>query len=455
MKIRERLSLQFSMLACALLFIAALILYFFASESAENYFDNVLRLQVRTTFSLWNNVAKRNSAELLLIDRNRQDRLPGEKKVIMDVTGAILYNSNDSVSLPSLEPYLTDLDKTDGIAFDYGDHRVVGLKMLSDSKEVFYIFTWARPDANTTWLQQLRFLMVSIFVMMVAIIALTGWVFSYRALEPIKKTIQDIQSIPAEDLKGRLTGGDSKDEIGELVRIFNDLLARIENAVYLQKTFVANVSHELKNPATKIMSQIEVTLLRDRDSAVYRETLKSILDDIREMNLLTRSLLDLSMVRHDPSSYNFMPVRIDEILWEVRDRVQSLPPGYRVDFAILSAPEDENQLTVSGNPYLLRTAFENLVENAGKYSEDKFIDLIMNCSATSIEVVISNQGPGIPSDKLPNIFDFGMRVDQVKSTTGYGIGLPLAQRILKIHNASIRIESDPGIVTRVLVVFEF
>jgi signal transduction histidine kinase len=79
----------------------------------------------------------------------------------------------------------------------------------------------------------------------------------------------------------------------------------------------------------------------------------------------------------------------------------------------------------------------------------------MNCSATSIEVVISNQGPGIPSDKLPNIFDFGMRVDQVKSTTGYGIGLPLAQRILKIHNASIRIESDPGIVTRVLVVFEF
>ncbi|MEY3404719.1 MAG: Histidine kinase, partial [Bacteroidota bacterium] len=182
MKIRERLSLQFSMLACALLFIAALILYFFASESAENYFDNVLRLQVRTTFSLWNNVAKRNSAELLLIDRNRQDRLPGEKKVIMDATGAILYNSNDSVSLPSLEPYLTDLDKTDGIAFDYGDHRVVGLKMLSDSKEVFYIFTWARPDANTTWLQQLRFLMVSIFVMMVAIIALTGWVFSYRAL---------------------------------------------------------------------------------------------------------------------------------------------------------------------------------------------------------------------------------------------------------------------------------
>lgn len=455
MKIRERLSLQFSILVCGLLIIAALILYYFASDSAGKYFDNLLRQRAQTTFSIWSNVAFRDSVNFSLIERSRRNQLPAEKSLIFESNGRVLFNSNDSIFFPPLISYLQDLKKSDEVFLKSNDHRIVGIRLNSEKGETFYVFTGARPDDNTVWLQQLRFLMVSIFVMMLAIIALTGWIFSSRALRPIKKTIQDIQSIPATDLKGRLSGGDSKDEIGELVRIFNDLLGRIANSVNLQKTFVANVSHELKNPVTKIISQIEVTLLRDRDPETYRQTLQSILEDIREMNLLTKSLLDLSRVRHDPNSYNFMPVRIDEILWEVRDRVHGMGHGYRVDFAILSAPEEEEKMTVSGNPYLLRTAFENLVENAGKYSHDKIIDVVMNCGSASIEIIISNVGPGIPAEKLPNIFDFGMRVDQVKSTAGYGIGLPLTQRILKIHNADIRIESDPGTLTRVIVVFKF
>lgn len=455
MKIRERLSLQFSLLAFALLFAAAAILYYFASDSAGKYFENLLRQRALTTFSYWSNVVSRDSTNLSLIERNRKNRLPAEKTVIMEANGRILYNSNDSIFFPPLVPLLQKLKTRKELFFDSEEHHVIGTRLNSASGEQFFVFTGARPDDNTVWLQQLRFLMVSIFVMMIAIIALTGWWFSSSALKPIKKTIQDIQDIPATDLKGRLSGGDSVDEIGELVRIFNDLLSRIENSVNLQKTFVANVSHELKNPITKIMSQIEVTLLREREDETYRQILKSILEDIREMNLLTQSLLDLSIVRHDPTSYNFMSVRIDEILWDVRDQIHELPQGYRVDFAILSAPDDEEKMVVSGNPYLLRTAFKNLIENAGKYSDDKFIDVVMNCAIDHIEIVISNQGPGIPADKLPFIFDFGKRVDQVKSTTGYGIGLPLAQRILKIHNATIRIESDPGNLTKVFVVFQF
>lgn len=455
MKIRERLSLQFTILVCGLLIISALILYFFAHESAERYFDNILVKRANTTFSIWNTVVNRDSAAMLKLDGSRKNQLPGERTIIMSSDGKILYNSNDSIVFENLSSRISEIEKYSRSAFYFLDYRVLGLRMSGEEGGIHYVFSSARPEDNVIWLQQLRFLMVGIFAIMVAIIALTGWFFSSRALHPIKKIIKDVQSIPITDIKGRLSGENNKDELGELIRILNDLLNRIENSVYLQKTFVANVSHELKNPITKIISQVEVTLLRERDSEVYRNTLKSILDDIREMNLLTQSLLDLSMVRHDPSSYNFMPVRIDEILWEVRDRIQSMPQGYRVDFAILSVPEDENQLIVSGNPYLLRTSFINLIENAGKYSDDKFIDVVMSCSAGNIEVIISNHGPGIPADKLPTIFDFGMRAQYVKTTTGFGIGLPLTQRILKIHNASIRIESDPGILTKVFVKFQF
>lgn len=458
MKIREKLTLQFTLIVSSLLLIAGTVLYIFSEKTAESYFDNLLKKRAETTFTLWSNIANRNSEEMKLIDRNRTTRLSGENSVILSESGKELYDNNDTIKFLGLSSELTRLKTRAVTSIVQGSYRIIGIRVNSfnnGNKESFFIFSGARPDENTTWLRQLRFLMVSIFVMMLSIIALTGWIFATRALRPLKKTVREVQSIPATDLKQRLAGGESVDELGELVRIINDLLTRIENSVNLQKTFVANVSHEIKNPITKIISQIEVTLLRDRDPDIYKETLQSVLEDIREMNLLTQSLLDLSMVRHDPTSYNFMPVRVDEILWEVRDRIHSLPSGYRVDLAILPIPEDEKEMMISGNPYLLLTAFENLIENAGKYSTDKFIDVVMKCAPNCIEVIVVNQGPGIPEDKLQNIFEFGFRLDKIKSTKGYGIGLPLAQRILKIHNAEVKIESDPGLVTKVIVTFNF
>ena len=201
---------------------------------------------------------------------------------------------------------------------------------------------------------------------MLAMVTATGWIFSGRALRPVHKVIENINGFSADNLDQRLKGGDQPDEVGALVRIFNDLLGRIQAAVFMQKSFVANVSHELKNPITKVVSQVEVTLLSERERETYKEVLQSVLEDVKEMNLLTQSLLDLSTLSHDPRSFSFLPVRIDEVLWEVREKIQSLPQQYRVDFGILRIPEDESQMTISGNYSLLRTAMLNMIENAAK-----------------------------------------------------------------------------------------
>ncbi|MFM8348670.1 MAG: sensor histidine kinase, partial [Bacteroidota bacterium] len=223
--------------------------------------------------------------------------------------------------------------------------------------------------------------------------------------------------------------------------------------VFLQKTFIANVSHELKNPITKVVSQVEVTLLSERDKGVYDQVLRSVLEDVKEMSLLTQSLLDLSTLSHDPKSFSFLPVRIDEILWEVREKIQALPQQYRVDFAIIRIPEDEQEMVISGNQSLLKTAFENIIENAGKYSSDRVVDVIMQCSPEQVEVSIINKGDGIPADKLPFIFDFGVRAASDPKVTGYGIGLPLAQRIISLHKGTLHVESIPGALTTVKAVF--
>src|SRR5690606_37451617 len=111
---------------------------------------------------------------------------------------------------------------------------------------------------------------------------------------------------------------------------FNKLLDRIENAFKMQKTFVANVSHELKNPLTKINSQLEVVLLKDREPETYRQTVSSVLEDIRDLSLLSDSLLELAKVSDDRRDLLTERVRIDELLLDLREKVANMQKEYRV-----------------------------------------------------------------------------------------------------------------------------
>jgi len=275
-----------------------------------------------------------------------------------------------------------------------------------------------------------------------------------RALKPIQEVIAAVDRLDNENLNKRLKARSTPDEIGLLISILNKMLDRIEQSVKTQKTFISSVSHELKNPLTKVISQVEVTLLKDRDAETYKQTLQSVLEDAREMNHLSKSLLDLSTLEHDPKSFSFSAVRIDELIWEVRDLVESLPFGYHVDFSMTTVPELEDQLTLSGNPYLLKTAIQNVVENAAKYSFDRRVKVSLQCSLRKIEITVSNLGPGIPAEEIPMLFELGFRGDQKSRISGYGIGLPLTKRILSIHRGQIDVQSEPGATTTVKITFD-
>ncbi|MFM7194122.1 MAG: ATP-binding protein, partial [Bacteroidota bacterium] len=400
----------------------------------------------------WTIVFPRDSLWLAQIEDSRKYLLPDEQTAIFDLDGRLLFATADFSGFEATGEILALLDREKKWSGWQGNYFIAGVSASTSDKN-YYIVSGARNTEGENNLGQLRLIMVGLFVLMLAMVALTGWIFSGRALRPIHQVIANINSLSAERLDQRLPGGDDPDEVGSLVKIFNELLARIQAGVFLQKTFIANVSHELKNPITKVVSQVEVTLLSERDKGVYEQVLRSVLEDVKEMSLLSQSLLDLSTLSHDPKSFSFLPVRIDEILWEVREKIQALPQQYRVDFAIIRIPEDEQEMVISGNQSLLKTAFENIIENAGKYSSDRVVDVIMQCSPEQVEVSIINKGDGIPADKLPFIFDFGVRAASDPKVTGYGIGLPLAQRIISLHKGTLQVESIPGALTTVKAVF--
>ena len=452
MKIRERLTLQFVLLTTGLLVLSSLFLYIFFKRTGETQFENRVRERVKTLSSLWTIVFPQDSVRLAQIEDSRKNLLPDEQTAIFDLNGRLLFGKEEFPAGTNLPEFLKNLDQEKKWSAWQGNYFIMGVTVSAVDRN-FHIVTGARNSEGENDLGQLRLIMVGLFVIMLVMVTVTGWIYAGRSLSPIQQLINNINRLSAERLDQRLPGGDNPDEVGALVKIFNELLGRIQAGVFMQKTFIANVSHELKNPITKVVSQVEVTLLKERDNTVYQQVLRSVLEDVKEMSLLTQSLLDLSTLSHDPKSFSFLPVRIDEVLWEVREKVQALPQQYRVDFAIIRIPEDEQEMVISGNHALLRTAFENIIENAGKYSSDRVVDVVMECFRDRVEVTIINKGEGIPADKMPLIFNFGVRAGTDPKVTGYGIGLPLAQRIINLHQGEITVESISGALTTVKAVF--
>ena len=233
-------------------------------------------------------------------------------------------------------------------------------------------------------LADLRTLLITLFVVMVLLVALVGWAYSGRALRPIQKVMSEVEGISPLDLSKRVHDTGQPDEIGKLVAIFNVMLSRIEGAFSLQKTFVANVSHELKNPLTKVTSQLEVTLLNERENSEYRSTIASVLEDIKDLNQMSNSLLELAQLSRDDSSFSMTRVRLDEILWEVRERIETMEISHQVIIELRDLPEDETKLYVNGNPHLLKTALRNVIENACKFSPEKKSQVVLYVSRGAV-----------------------------------------------------------------------
>jgi signal transduction histidine kinase len=196
-----------------------------------------------------------------------------------------------------------------------------------------------------------------------------------------------------------------------------------------------------------------VTLLNERDKAEYRSTIASVLEDIKELNQMSNSLLELAQLGRGDSSFSMTPVRLDEILWEVRERLESFETGYQVNIELRDLPEDESKLYVNGNPHLLKTAFRNVIENACKFSPEKKSQVVLTCTEERLVVAVIDRGPGITAQDLQRVFEPFFRADATSRTKGYGIGLSLSQRIIALHKGTIEIDSKEGKGTMVRVTF--
>ncbi|RDB03452.1 sensor histidine kinase [Runella aurantiaca] len=446
MQIRTKLTAQFALLVSAIMLMAFIIIYLIRMTYVEQEFYKRLRHKAITTCELLVKVEGVDSKLLRKIDKTNYDVLHNENLTIYDHKNEELYTSNETLYY-TLTPELLDqirLEKE--VQFSEGKAKIIGIVYTDRFNRVICI-AGAEDKYGDDELRSLWRILTGMYFGVIGLVIVAGWYFAGQAMKPVSNAIGQVNQIYPKLMEQRLTVQNPRDEVGQLTSTFNKLLDRIGEVFRLQNLFISNVSHELKNPLMRIGAQLDVTLLKERTEAEYRQTLLSIREDIRDLGQLSETLLELAKVNDQNRSLIYNDVRIDEIIWEARDLLLKAEPSYQVQVRMLSTIEDDNQLIVKANAHLMKTAIVNLMENGCKFSPDSTVAVDVFPMETDVEIRFTNTGTVILPKDLPYIFQPFFRSDSTTTIKGYGVGLSLVERIAKLHNGNIKVTSDANAQT--------
>lgn len=225
-----------------------------------------------------------------------------------------------------------------------------------------------------------------------------GYLISDRMLSPLEYLNREMRTKDAKNIGTPIKFKDREDEISSLIKQFNSMSIRVANSFKSQREFVENASHEIKTPLAVIQANLQTAL---EDKKITQNELRELLEEssksVKFMNNLTENLLLLSLLdtEMEKKSLKLLPL-IDE----TKTLVTPIIDGNKFQVNI-TCPRD---IYITGNKVLLIRSFQNIIENAIKYSEGTKIDILVEKQDKQIKIVFADDGKGISKDKCEKIF---------------------------------------------------
>jgi signal transduction histidine kinase len=292
-----------------------------------------------------------------------------------------------------------------------------------------------------------RLTLLQLGIPLVLIIATFGGIFfSARALKPLKDMIQTAKEIKATELSARVPVPNAKDEIRELTLTMNDMLDRIEQAFQSQERFVADASHQLLTPLTIMRGELE--LLQKTESKDINTFIKSSLQEVDNLAGIVQEMLLLSRVDAGIGALNLQELPLDELIFEALPRCERLAEskGIKLKVNINDESGGDDRKMILGDNDLLQNLIFNIVENAIKYSpNNETVTITLNWKKEVSELIVEDNGNGIPEEQFQYIFDRFSRGSSVETRVkGFGLGLAIAQKIAILHNTKLKAQNRPG-----------
>lgn len=450
MKIKNRLSLYFTAIsAIVLLIVQAVICIAFNSLVRSNFYEQLMD-RANVAAKLYLEADEISPDSLSHVKEHYLKGLHNEVIRLYDEKNAASFIKDRNQFWAS--PIINEVRKNKRVEFDEGQRQTVGI-YYNDNQGNFVILVSA---IDTSGAKRMQDLMKSMAVLLLCVTAglflISRW-FAQKTLEPLDDVIKQMRLVRAGDLSLRVDEGNGKDEISALAYNFNRLLAHLQNTFELQQTFVVNASHELRTPITSIIGEIEITLNRQRSQPEYEEVLRSVLIDAERLNETISSLLELANADKDYTHPAYKYVAIDELIWELSDYWAEKAGKGMFVVNILQLPDEQEKLQLFANKSLLTIAFNNIIGNAYKFSQNKRVQCDLYADEETIIVKIIDHGVGIMPGELEKVFDSFYRGTNVKSFQGSGIGLYVTGKIIQLFNGTISIDSIPGETTTFTIKF--
>jgi signal transduction histidine kinase len=443
MSLRKQQAIRFVVVVTGILFTAMISIYYFISYFLDENFYRRLNNRAETVIN-WLSETIENHENIQLLERllkSRKDQMPSEEILIYNPKNELVFIFNNNVYEAIDTTKLEEIKLQGKSEFMVDDFKAVGI-LSQTNKQSYIIIALARDEYAMIFLKQMRWMMLALIVISLFVVSIVGWIYARKTLEPIENISKELSQIFPKNTNLRLSKFGGENEISRLSETINQLLDRVEEGIELQQMFIANVSHELQNPLTSISSQLEVSLLNERTTANYKNTIQSVLEDTTDLVELVQNLLNLSRSDGEINRLLVEKVRIDDIIWEVHDMVTSNNPNYKVQIHFIALPEDPEHLCVAGSYSLLKIALFNLVENACKFSSDSQAFISLSASAKQKKIYVKDNGGGLSKEEIEKIFQPFYRSEKTTSIKGYGIGLSLVDRIVKIHKGRIEVNSQ-------------
>lgn len=423
--------------------------YFFLNKYSFNDLYKRLETRARIAAARHFDPDHEQAESLYRAKEQYLERLPGEREHLLDVEPLeVLEKRARAAGLP--RGLATEMVQNGHAQAKHDNVFYVGVRHRTGTLDKLVVVSADNYYAT----HHQRYLRGLLGALMVFTIVLTTGFFLYfrrHIFDPIARVTDEVKQISTENMHLRLAEDRNNTEINALIATFNGLLDRMETAFETQKNFIGNASHEFGTPLTAIIGEAEVVLAKERTPEAYRESIRTMLTQAERLDKITRSLLFLARTGYTNNRIDLSIVRMDAVVWAVKEMMDDLHPGNNISLDLSLLPEDPRKLKVNGNADLLHLALANVVNNAFKYSSNKPVCISVAAGDGEVIILVKDQGIGIPEDEIQFIYDPFFRASNTTYYEGYGIGMPLTRNVVKLHRGRIAVTSRAGAGTTVRI----
>ena len=315
--------------------------------------------------------------------------------------------------------------------------------VLIDNRTLAYVFVSSPADSLTQTLYfNLRIYAVSVAGALL-LSCLVLWFLTYRFARPLRQMAAATRCFAQGDFSARVTVK-GKDEVAELADALNHMAVSLSSVETMQRSFIANVSHELKTPMTTIAGFLDGILDGTIPPEKQAQYMQIVSNEVKRLSRLVHSILNLSRI--DSGEVKMNTVRFDltdvvgTVLVSSEQRIED--KGLHI-----TGMEECGKMEMFGDYDLMSQVLYNLLDNAIKFTnEGGDIDIRLHSGEGRIYVKIRNTGAGIPADEMPRIFQKFYKSDRSRSLdkNGMGLGLYIVKSIIRLHGGEVAVRSVEG-----------